>query len=95
MKIDSNLNNSYINKKLPILFFTAIIFMSIGYASVNSVLATIGGIVQAKEVNQIFITKIDYVERDNKLPLENYNISYADETVLNSTISLEPNDITS
>lgn len=95
MKIDSNLNNLYINKKLPILFLIAIIFMSIGYASVNSVLATIGGIVQAKEVNQIFITKIDYVERDNKLPLENYNISYADETVLNSTISLEPNDITS
>ena len=95
MKNDSKLNNSYINKKLPILFFISIIFMSIGYASVNSVLATIGGIVQAKEVNQIFITKIDYVERDNKLPLENYNISYADETVLNSTISLEPNDITS
>ena len=82
-------------KIFPILILVATIFMSVGYASINSIIINISGEVIAKEQDGIFITEIEYIERSDSLPNENYSISYADNTILKSLVTLEPDDLTS
>lgn len=83
------------NRLLSILILIATIFMGVGYASINSIVMNIDGQVVAKEQEEIFITQVNYVERDNSLSSEDFSVSFADGTILNSSIILEPNDITS
>jgi len=83
------------NKLFPVLILVATLFMGVGYASINSIFFNISGDVVAKSPNGVFITNVEYIERSESLPNENYSISYADNTILKSSINLEPNDISS
>jgi len=85
----------YTNKLFPILILIATIFMGVGYASINPISLVFNGEVDAKVQDSIFITEVEYIERNDSLPNENYSISYADNTILKSSINLEPNDLTS
>lgn len=69
--------------------------MSIGYASVNSIVLNYKGNANIKEVENIFISEIEYVNREDKLPSEDYNVLYAHNTLVKSKIVLEPNNIDS
>lgn len=69
--------------------------MSIGYASVNSIVLNYKGNANIKEVENIFISEFEYVNREDKLPSEDYNILYAHNTLVKSKIVLEPNNIDS
>lgn len=70
-------------------------FMGVGYAAVNSILLNFSGNVIAKEQNHIFMTNVEYVEKDNSFPNENHQIYYADNKILKSNIILEPNQSSS
>ncbi len=83
------------NKLFPIMILIATIFMGVGYASINSILLNINGEVIAKAQDGIFITEVEYIERSNSLPNENYLVLLADNAILKSSIILEPNDINS
>ena len=69
--------------------------MWVGYASINSVIINVGGEVVAKAQDGVFITNVSYVERDHPLPNEDYKIYYADNTILKSSINLEPSNLMS
>lgn len=83
------------NKLFPILILVSVIFMGVGYASINSISLMLNGEVVAKIQDRIFITEVEYVERSNSLANENYSVLLADNTILKSSIILEPNDINS
>lgn len=84
-----------INKLFPILILVATMLMGIGYASINSIITRINGDIVAKNQEGIFITEVNYIERDNSLPNETHKVYFADGTLLKSSITLEPNDLTS
>lgn len=79
------------SKKLIIILFIATIFISIGYASVNSVLLEVNGNLYAEKLDNIFITDVKYVE-DVSADKENSKINRAYKTTLNSSIVLSDND---
>jgi len=70
-----------------ILIFCATIFMSIGYATVNSVTLDVTGLVQATLQDGVFITDVSYVSSNN-VDLSNSRIINAYKTNLNSNIVL-------
>jgi len=75
------------NKLFPILILIATISMSVGYASINSIIIGINGEVVAKSQDNVFITEVKYVN-DNNANLEESKILNAYQTNLNSIISL-------
>lgn len=83
-----------INKLLPILILGTTIFMSIGYASVNSVIFNIEGTATAMKQEGIFITEINYIS-DINANLNKTKILNAYHTNLNSNIVLSNTDINS
>lgn len=84
----------FVHLLFPLLIFTSTFFMCIGYAAVNSVLFTFSGESTAKAQEDIFITKVNYVARDEALPFENGKANFANGTILNSSVILD-NDISS
>lgn len=77
------------------MILIATFLMGLGYATITSTSLGFNSEVQAKSYGEVFITNTEYVERENKLPTENYSFSYADNKVLKSQVVLEPNDATS
>jgi len=51
----------YTNKLFPMLILLSVIFMGIGYASINSISLNINGEVLAKAQDGIYITEVNYV----------------------------------
>ena len=49
----------------PVILFIVSLFMSLGYATVNSILFDFSGEAMAKEVSGIFITNVDYKSNVN------------------------------
>jgi len=84
-----------INKLFPILIVVATIFMGVGYASVNSIIMGINGDAVVKAQDGIFITEVSYVQGNNSLSDEGYEIYYTDSTILKSKIILVQNDLNS
>ena len=78
-----------------ILFCIATLFMGVGYASINSITLNVNGEMIAQAQEGIFITNVEYLKRENALPNENATLNLTNGTMLNSTITLEPNDETS
>ncbi len=79
----------YTNKLFPILILVSVIFMGIGYASINSISIDIVGEITAKSPNGVFITDIKYVKDENSLDTENITIYNANQTIVNSLVSLD------
>jgi len=77
----------YSNKLFPILIFIATIFMSVGYASINSIIMNINGEVIAKAQDGIYITEVNYIS-DINANLEESKILNAYQTNLSSNIVL-------
>lgn len=73
----------------PIILLVVSIFMSLGYATVNSVLYGFSGDAVAKDLNDVFITNISSVDSTD------YKVSYADNTILKSNIGLDSSDLNS
>jgi len=71
----------------PVLLVLASLFMSIGYATVNSVILDISGSLAAEAPLDIIITKVDQDDSNDGYSL----INFADGTLLNSTITLSNN----
>lgn len=74
---------------IPMIILVVAFFMSIGYASVNSVLFSVSGESIAKSMSNVFMTNISATGLDFD---ENYNVFYGDETNLSSKVSLSPTD---
>lgn len=79
--------------RLLLMFSTLI--LGIGYANVSDIELKITGDIATTAQDGVFITSVEYVERNNSLPNENYSISLMDKTMLNSSVTLEPDDVTS
>lgn len=80
----------YCNKILIILVMVTI-FMSIGYASVNSITMDISGEASFKKPSGVYITDVTYEASDNSSVV----INYADQTIVNSLISLDSSNCNS
>ena len=91
--MDKKRKNQY-KKIYPILILVATFFMSIGYASVNSVLLGIDGSIDANLPDGIYITDVNY-DSSVAADYENSNIIYAHQTMLNSEVILSNTDINS
>jgi len=78
-------------KMFPIFLLIATLCMSIGYAAVNSVSLDFLGDIAAKDHDGVFITDIEYVEREDFLPSENIDIYTANKTIVDSKVILEQN----
>lgn len=78
---------SSVKKIFPIIIFIITIFMSIGYASINSIIIGYNGEVVAKAVNEVFITDINY-SNDIDADMVKSKILSAYQTNLNSNIVL-------
>ena len=78
--------NSY-SKIFPFLILIASLFMTIGYASINSLTADITGEVLANAQNGIFITDVVY-ESNKNADIVNSKIKSFNKTILNSTVVL-------
>ena len=74
-----------------IIILITTLFMSIGYASVNSVPLNIEGTVQADLQDGIYITDVNY-DSSIAADYENSKIIYAHQTLLNSNILLSETD---
>lgn len=74
------------------LIFIAVMFMSIGYASINSISLEIEGKVTAILQDKVFITDVEYVPNDVVLPGENLKINSFYSTFVNSEINLDNTD---
>ena len=68
-----------------ILLFT--LFMGIGYAAVHSITLDFQGTLTAKELKDIYITDVYYVDSLDAV-VENSKINYANQTVLSSHVNL-------
>lgn len=79
------------SKKLKIVSILVLLFMVVGYASVNSIILDISGIAQSKETSGIFITEVAYHE-DVNANLEKTHIISAYQTLLNSEVVLSDSD---
>lgn len=86
---------SSVNKIFPIIIFIITVLMGIGYASINSIIIGIDGEVIAKNQDGVYITDISYVKENSESENENIIIYSADQTIVNSFVSLENNDISS
>ena len=87
-----NMNKRYNCKKYLLLFILmATTIMCIGYATINSTIIEYKVKTTSKEQNDVFITKIEYVNNDNEKN-EGYSIMYANQTFLKSIIKLEENN---
>lgn len=73
------------------LIVLAVIFMSVGYAMINSITLDIGGNVSFESQTGIFITDVNY-EEDINADLEESKIIGFTGTVLNSKIVLSGSD---
>ena len=80
-------NIAFSNSLFPILIFVATLFMSVGYAYINSIIMNINGEVVAKAQDGIFITEVNYVS-DINANLDESKILNVYQTNLNSIISL-------
>ena len=78
-----------------VLFCIATLFMGVGYASINSISLNINGEMTAQVQDGIFITEINYVEKENLELVETYEIDYTNGTTLKSKITLEENNLES
>lgn len=78
----------------PLLLFISTIFISMGYALMNSITTDIEGTVISTAQDKVFITDVSYVS-DNNANLSNSKVNSYFKTVLNSTISLSDTDNTS
>lgn len=87
MKIEKTLSS----RKILICMFIATLFMSIGYASINSILLDINGTAVAKDQKGIFIIEANYAS-DINAKKENSKIINAHQTMLNSSIELSDVD---
>lgn len=86
---------SQLPKKLfPTLILIATLFMSIGYASINSVVISFLGQVTAKEQDGIYIAEA-YYSGDINANLQDSRILTAYQTILNSSINLSDSDLNS
>ena len=84
------------NKNMLLLFvlFGAVLLMSIGYASINSISGEIEGEAIADAQEGVFITNIEYVS-DVNASASNSRVNDFLGTVMNSTIQLSDSDINS
>ena len=80
--------------RYPILILIATLFISIGYASVNSVILNFEGNASIKEPTGLFITETNYDSNVNA-DINNSKILNTFETSMNSTISLSKTDVNS
>lgn len=81
-------------KFIPIIIFFTSLIMCVGFAAVNSIVTKYSGEAIAKAQGEVFITNISYVD-DGVTDASNYEILYADNTILKSKIVLEENNIDS
>lgn len=90
-------NNKYRrnNRIISTLIFTVVIFMGIGYAQVNSTMLEFDGESLAKSYDEVYITTVKYLENENSLDTENIDVSIVNETIVNSTVTLDNTDISS
>ena len=82
------------NTKFYLLIIIAVLFMSIGYASINSVSLGIDGDVIAYVQDGVFITDVEYVPNEEIVNTD-YSISRFYSTILNSNVVLEEGNIDS
>ena len=82
------------NTKFYLLIIIAVLFMSIGYASINSVSLGIDGDVIAYVQDGVFITDVEYVPNEENVNTD-YSISRFYSTILNSNVVLEEGNIDS
>lgn len=76
-------------KFYPTLIFISILFMSIGYAVINSVILNVNGEVLAENLNGIYITEVKVLELESiDIDWANTEIINARQTVLHSNIKL-------
>lgn len=72
---------------ISIIILTSTIFMSIGYASINSIILDITGTASATAQGGVFITNVEYVSNNNA-DISSSTINNYYKTVLDSTIVL-------
>lgn len=83
------------SKKYLIIICSFTFFMSIGYASINSISLDITGKSSANPQEKVFITDVQYIESSESSVDENLVVQSASQTILNSTIYLEEQNINS
>lgn len=88
------MKNNIAYKKIPIIIVLISMFMGIAYASVNSIIVSINGYAEAKEVSKVFFTDAKYLS-DNNANVEDSEILSAYKTILNSKVKLSKNDLNS
>ena len=88
------INTNYFKKFIPLIMLIITMFMCVGFAAVNSIVTKYSGESIAKAHGEVFITNISYVD-DGVSDASNYEILYADNTILKSKIVLEENNIDS
>ena len=88
------INTNYFKKFIPLIMLIITMFMCVGFAAVNSIVTKYSGDSIAKAHGEVFITNISYVD-DGVSDASNYEILYADNTILKSKIVLEENNIDS
>lgn len=79
------------NRILKVLILIATLSMSIGYASINSVIVSFNGKATAKEYDGVFITKIKVKENINA-DSEKSEVLGPSQTILKSSITLSSTD---
>lgn len=79
------------NRIYLILLVISTLFMSIGYATVNSVILSVEGTTTAEIPTGVFITKTNYVS-DVNANIENCQIISTYQTMMNSNITLSNED---
>lgn len=84
--------NTLINKKITVLIVLATFLMSIGYATVNSVILNIDGSAMAYLYDGLFISSVSIDENNTLNSI--YTSNNAKSTILNTSISLG-NDLSS
>ena len=82
-------NKKNVDVAYPFLLFLSVIFLSIGYASINSITNEIKGKVTATVQQGVFITDVAYVSSNNANRYES-KINNYHRTTLNSSIVLSP-----
>ena len=81
-------------KYFPIFIFISILFMSIGYALINSVILNVAGNLIAKNQSGVFITEIKHLSNKN-VDISKIKFTNIYQTMLSSEIILSNSDPTS
>lgn len=81
-------------KYFPIFIFISILFMSIGYALINSVILNVAGNLIAKNQSGVFITEITHLSNKN-VDISKIKFTNIYQTMLSSEIILSNSDPTS